>query len=157
VVAILIVLTANNALMLKSHIFLDMKTMQNIIELAGDDTPTCVAFAPAHPIFCKNVLPVYLGWDELFLLQSNDQSKVRQHYVNDWSKAFALLPETKPDIFVEKAPSSIWENMEHALGQLSVPVSDKYQAFKVILEKEYSRQEIKLERGGSIVIWLKNS
>jgi hypothetical protein len=88
-----------------------MGELKEIIDLTAQykEEPTCVGFAPVHPIFCKNVLPVYLEWDLLFLQQLR-KKPLEDYYTRKWLTALNSLQNTKPDIVVERAFSNRWND-----------------------------------------------
>lgn len=76
---------------------------------------TCVAFAPMHPVFCKDATQLYLVWDILFPVSPMLTRNGRMVYLRLWKDAVKDIISKKPRIVVGPHLFST----AHSLGLIS--------------------------------------
>lgn len=77
--------------------FLEMDTLMKLPR-EGD---TCVAFAPRHPVFCKDASQLYLVWDILFPVSPMLTKNGKMIYLKLWRNAVKEIILKNPNIVVE--------------------------------------------------------
>ena len=74
--------------------------LAELSDLARAGRTSCVAFAPAHPVFCKDASRLYLTWDLFFASLGCFSQERRELSRRDWNDAVARIESEKPDLIV---------------------------------------------------------
>jgi hypothetical protein len=87
--------------------------LQSIIDLAKPGKQTCIAFAPDHPIFCRDVSGLSNGWDVTFPERIQNPQQL-QRFRELWQHGIRQTIDQKPEIIVRASPQRCWERAVHA-------------------------------------------
>ncbi|MBI4859951.1 MAG: hypothetical protein HY815_06765, partial [Candidatus Riflebacteria bacterium] len=94
--------------------------LQALSTLARREGTTCVAFAPAHPVFCRDATRLYLTWDLFFANLKCFSAARRALSRADWSDAVARIGSQRPTLIVNAGMfECAWERGVIDDGQIS--------------------------------------
>jgi len=79
---------------------IDQDELQALADMASGQEQTCVAFAPAHPVFCRDATRLYLTWDLLFASLGRFSPARRELSMKEWREAVGLIESEKPGLIV---------------------------------------------------------
>lgn len=82
--------------------------LQQIMDLARPGGRTCLAFSPAHPVFCKSVSELSNGWDLTFAGMVSEPHQ-RERFQRIWDEGIERALDVQPDILYKSASRNIWE------------------------------------------------
>jgi hypothetical protein len=82
--------------------------LQEFMGLAQPGDRTCIAFAPFHPVFCRDVSGLSNGWD-LFFPERTTDPRQSERFHKLWSDGIQKTIAQQPDIILRKSPSDQWE------------------------------------------------
>lgn len=124
---------------------LSISDLKEVIDLTDSGVRSCVAFAPAHPIFCNDISELNKEWDLNFTyVINNDMQKKR--FQNIWSEGIKNTLQKNPDIILRKNPNEIWEKAEE-IGLVSNEQINRLDS----MSSEYTRKKI-----GKYEFWIRS-
>jgi hypothetical protein len=82
--------------------------LQALVDLARPGGRTCAAFAPAHPIFCRDVSGLNRNWDVFFAESVRDPVQV-ERFRRLWRDGIDRTIAARPDLLVRRSPENPWE------------------------------------------------
>lgn len=87
--------------------------LQMIMDLAAPGERACIAFSPAHPVFCRDVSGLSNGWDISFAERIEDPRQL-QRFRSIWRDGIERTLDGQADIILRKEPQDIWERAAQA-------------------------------------------
>lgn len=82
--------------------------LQEFMNLAQPGGRTCTAFAPFHPVFCRDISELSLGWD-LFFAERITDPRQSLRFQNLWHEGIRKTIDQRPDIILRKSAEDYWE------------------------------------------------
>lgn len=82
--------------------------LQSIMDLAKPAGRTCTAFAPHHPVFCRDVSGLSNGWDLFFAEKLHDPRQL-ERFRKLWRDGIRRTLKQPPDIILRKSEDNYWE------------------------------------------------
>jgi hypothetical protein len=118
-----------------------VKDFRQLVSYTEGGEKTCVGFAPVHPVYCRNVLPVSLIWDVVFLERAESQVS-RQYIRQKWSRALKDIFHVDADIIVDRIPSDVFGVALAATIPDERMRWERHRALQEYLDENYDTVEI---------------
>jgi hypothetical protein len=87
--------------------------LQRIIDQAKPGNRTCIAFSPAHPIFCRDISGLSNGWDVAFAELIRNPRQI-ERFRKLWHDGIRKTIDQQPDIILRRSPQNFWERAVNA-------------------------------------------
>jgi hypothetical protein len=87
--------------------------LQRLMDLAKPGNRTCIAFSPAHPVFCHDISGLSNGWDISFAERIRNPRQI-ERFRKLWRDGIRLTIDQQPDIILRRSPQHFWERAMHA-------------------------------------------
>jgi hypothetical protein len=123
-----------------------LRDLQRIMDLAKPGNRSCIAFSPAHPVFCHDVSGLSNGWDMSFVENIRDPRQI-ERFRKLWHDGIQLTLAKRPDIILRRSSMDIWERAVKA-GLVSRQELDALDA----LRPDYEARCI-----GHCEVWIRQS
>jgi len=87
--------------------------LQALMHFVRGPNRTCTAFAPSHPVFCRDASGLSNGWD-LFFAESIRDPQQLARFRRLWHEGIQQTTAQPPDLILRSSPENIWQRALHA-------------------------------------------
>lgn len=87
--------------------------LQEMMDLARPGDRSCIAFSPAHPVFCNDVSALSNQWDLFFTKRIENPEQARR-FQQFWREGIESTLARPPDILLRRDSIGIWESAAKA-------------------------------------------
>jgi hypothetical protein len=123
-----------------------LREMQRIMDLARPGNRTCIAFSPAHPVFCRDISGLSNGWDMIFARRVRNPRQA-ERFRKLWHDGIQRTLNEQPDIILRRSPQNCWEQAVEA----GLVTSDELHALDAL------RSAYDVKNTGSCEVWIRHS